>query len=88
MRAPVNGTLPGSPVRTSGVWMRRLLTTGLAVASAGYVMVTTAPSGKADPPSNTTTPFCTRPEMTMPSFFISEQGNQDQASARATLRRP
>src|SRR4051812_38743582 len=91
MRAPVKGTLPGCPVRTTGTWMRRFSTAGLARGGVGYVTATAAPSGNTDPPSKTTTPLWTRPGMTMPSLFVARdreaRGNPGAASLLRAARK-
>src|SRR5947207_9672475 len=70
--------------------MRRFSRAGLVLGGAGYVTVTAAPSGNADSPSKTTTPFCTRPGMTMRSLFAAWdlESSANPANAVAVLERP
>jgi len=82
MRSPVNWTLPGRSLRTSGTWMRRFSPTAVDPPAAGYETLTAAPSGNGGPPSKTTTPLCTRPGMIMQSLFYA--GRPETRANRAT----
>src|SRR5262245_27334733 len=83
MRSPVRCMLPGRLDRTKGKSTRFPLVGFFEFGADSQVTVTSVPSGKAGPPSNTTTPLCTRPRIVMRS--LSRMVHEESSEARIML---